>query len=111
MQGETTAEDEEAQEKEGDDQAKAEVAADARGGDQTEVGAVEDESGEWADVEAAEDGEGGNQAEDETTVKRQRTECQFCKRNSAEINRLVQENVELRCELNKDFLKAPCASL
>lgn len=61
-------------------------------------------------MEAAEDEEGGNQAEDETTAKRQRTECQFCERNSAEINRLLQENRELRCELNKremdeDFLK------
>ncbi|KAJ8003215.1 hypothetical protein DPEC_G00167090 [Dallia pectoralis] len=104
MQGETTAEDEEAHEKEDDDQAEAEVAADVRGGEQTEVGAVKDECGEWADVE------GENMAEDETTAKRQRTECQFCERNSAKVNRLLQENRELRCELNKrkmdeDFLK------
>jgi len=50
------------------------VAADAGGGDQTEVGAVEDE---WVDVEAAEDEEAGNQAEDEPAVMRQRAECQL----------------------------------
>lgn len=105
--GESQMQVEAAQEKEGDDQAEAEVAADAGGGDQAEVGAVEDE---WADVEAAEDEEGGNQAEDEPAVKRQRAECQFCESNSAEINRLLQENRKLRCELNKrkmdeDFLK------
>nr|XP_055024600.1 uncharacterized protein LOC129414559 [Misgurnus anguillicaudatus] len=108
MQGETTVEDEEkrkpveaAQEKEGDDQAEAEVAADAGGSDHAEVEAVEDECGELADVEDAEDEECENPAEDETTVKRPRTECQFCERNSAEINRLLQENRELRSELNK----------
>lgn len=113
MQRETTAEPVgSAHEKEGGDQAEAEVAADAAGGDQAEVGAVEDECGEWADVEAAEDEdeEGGNQAEVDMPVKRQRRECQFCERNSAEVNRLLQENRELRCELNKrkmdeDFLK------
>ncbi|XP_042352856.1 uncharacterized protein LOC121950801 [Plectropomus leopardus] len=87
------------------------------------LGHSEDEiGGDGAEVEVAVDEEHADQdeaeaeaAEDEVahspTAKRQRTECQFCERSSAEINRLLQENRELRCELNKrkmdeNFLEA-----
>lgn len=91
----------------GGDQADKKVADDEGHGNQTEVEAVEDDRcGDQA--EAAEEEENRNQPEEET--KRQRTECELFQRKSEEINLLLQENRELRCELNKskadeDFLK------
>ncbi|XP_049432846.1 uncharacterized protein LOC125889147 [Epinephelus fuscoguttatus] len=66
--------------------------------------------GKWAEVVVAVDEDHGDQDEEEAaedevahepTAKRPKTECQFCERSSAEIDRLLQENKELRCELNK----------
>ncbi|MEQ2297447.1 hypothetical protein AMECASPLE_034707 [Ameca splendens] len=37
----------------------------------------------------------------EPAAKRQQRECQLCEQRRAEINRLLQENRELRSELNK----------
>uniref|UniRef100_A0A668AX52 Zgc:113019 n=1 Tax=Myripristis murdjan TaxID=586833 RepID=A0A668AX52_9TELE len=52
--------------------------------------------------EAAEEDEHGDETEtDEPATKRLRAECQFCEQSSAEITRLLQENRELRSELNK----------
>lgn len=93
----------------GGDQADKKVVEDEEHGNQTEVRAVEDDRcGDRAEAEAAEEEENRNQPEEET--KRQRTACEFCQRKSEEINRLLQENGELRCELDKskmdeDFLK------
>lgn len=38
---------------------------------------------------------------DQLAAKRLRVECQFCEQSSAEVTRLLQENRELRSELNK----------
>ncbi|KAF4106552.1 hypothetical protein G5714_012542 [Onychostoma macrolepis] len=82
-------------------------------GDQAEAGAAEEEEehGEQAEAEAAEEEEYREQTEtDKPAAKRLRAECQFCEQSSAELTRLLQENRELRSELNKmkmdeEFLK------
>uniref|UniRef100_A0A8C6UNG6 THAP-type domain-containing protein n=1 Tax=Neogobius melanostomus TaxID=47308 RepID=A0A8C6UNG6_9GOBI len=54
--------------------------------------------------------ENGDQTEGDLKAKRQRLDCEFCEQSRAEIKRLLEENRELRSELNKrelnhDFLK------
>ncbi|KAG7481593.1 hypothetical protein MATL_G00068350 [Megalops atlanticus] len=101
-----------AEDEEGKDQAEMDIAENKQV-DQAVVEAAEDEQAGQAVVEAA-DEEDGDQAEAEVAhepaAKRPRTECQFCEHSRAEINHLLQENRELRSELNKrkmdeDFLK------
>lgn len=100
-----------AHEKEGGDKTEAEVALDE---------AVDEGRGGQADKKVADDEEHGNQTEVEIKqmwkqqrkrkietsqknrgTKRQRTECVFFQCKNEEINLLLQENRELRCELNK----------
>ncbi|XP_014854551.1 PREDICTED: uncharacterized protein LOC106925038 [Poecilia mexicana] len=46
----------------------------------------------------------GREDEHEPASKRQPTKCQLCEERMAEVNRLLQENRELRSELNKRLL-------
>ncbi|KAF4102439.1 hypothetical protein G5714_017239 [Onychostoma macrolepis] len=73
-------------------------------GDQAEAGAAEEEEehGEQAEAEAAEEEEYREPTEtDKPAAKRLRAECQFCEQSSAALTHLLQENRELRSELNK----------
>ncbi|XP_016100839.1 uncharacterized protein [Sinocyclocheilus grahami] len=64
--------------------------------------AEEEGYGDQAEAGAAEEEEYREQTEtDKPAAKRLRAECQFCEQSSAELSRLLQENRELRSELNK----------
>lgn len=121
LQEETTVEDEgelnhegTTHEKEGDDKTEAEVtpdeAAGEGGGDQADKKVADDEEHEETDVETEQMWKQQRKRKIETSQKKKlRTKCEFCQCKSKEINLLLQENRELRCELNKskmdeDFL-------
>ncbi|XP_016388294.1 troponin I-like [Sinocyclocheilus rhinocerous] len=72
-------------------------------GDQAEAGAAEEEEhGDQAETRATEEEENREQTETvKPAAKRLRAECQLCEQSSAELTRLLQENRELRSELNK----------
>ena len=72
-------------------------------GDQADTGAAEEEEhGDHAEAGAAEEEECIEQTEtDKPAAKILRAECQFCEQCSAELTRLLQENRELKSELNK----------
>lgn len=72
--------------------------------DQADAGAAEEEEehGDQAEAGAVEEEEYSEQTEtDRPAAKRLRVECQFCEQSSGELNRVLQENRELRSELNK----------
>lgn len=69
--------------------------------DQAEAGAAEEEHGDQAEAAVEEEEYRETTETDQLAAERLRAECQFCAQSSAEITRLLQENRELRSELNK----------
>uniref|UniRef100_A0A8C1VWW4 DDE Tnp4 domain-containing protein n=1 Tax=Cyprinus carpio TaxID=7962 RepID=A0A8C1VWW4_CYPCA len=67
----------------------------------SEVTDAEEERGDQAEAAVEEEEYRETTETDQQAAERLRAECQFCAQSSAEVTRLLQENRELRSELNK----------